>query len=76
MILLIESVCQKSSTLFQDEFRFVISLLYQSPPETPPAHTFLPVGSLGSQVSPLVLPLTLLGPNSTQEALEDDPGIA
>ena len=71
-----DKVCQKSSTLFHDELLLVISLLYHKPPLTPPAHTFLPVGSLGSQVIVLVLPPTLLGPNSTQGALDDDPGMA
>ena len=33
--------CQKSFTGTQLELAEVISLLYQSPPVTPPAHTFL-----------------------------------
>ena len=52
-----------------------MSLLYQSPPVTPPAHTFLPAGSLGSHASALVLPPTYLGPIETQGAVAE-PGIA
>ena len=65
---------QKSFTLVHEELALVISLLYQSPPVTPPAQTFFPVISFGSQTKVRVLPPTLFGPRSTHGAV-DVPGI-
>ena len=76
-ILVIARFAQRSSTFTQLELLLVISLLYQSPPVTPPAQTFLPEMSLGSHASALVLPPTLLGPSSFQlvSTLVLSPGI-
>ncbi len=55
---------QKSSIFCQTLESLVISVLYQSPPPTPPAQTFLAVASLGSNTKALVRPPILFGPRS------------
>src|SRR5689334_15479266 len=62
-------------TCCQALLALVISALYHKPPVTPPAHTFLPVASVGSQARALVRPPTFPGPRSTQ-AVTLVPGMA
>ena len=68
---------QELPALCQTLLVLVMSLLYHSPPVTPPAHTLLPPAAklVGSQASARVRPPTLLGPRSTH-ALEASPGTA
>ena len=68
---------QAFPALSHELLAFVMSLLYQSPPVTPPAQTLLPPAAtlVGSQTKARVRPPTFTGPRSTQ-ALLASPGTA
>src|ERR1051326_2886254 len=66
---------QKSFTFFHVGEATVMSLVYHSPPATPPAHIFFLVASFGSNIIARVLPPTLLGPRSVHTAVVSGSGL-
>ena len=67
-------LAQKSFTATHEELPLVISVLYQRPPPTPPANTFLLVLSVGSNIIALTRPPTSLGPLSVHLLAALPPG--